>query len=254
MSVPLHHPLLPALPMLGLGSAEDPDPEAMAAAVAAALESGITLINSGQNYGSEPAIGEGLRRAGVEATAGAFLLCKVDLATRSHEDPARRMRRQVESSCRNFGVERLSAVALHWPLCLDAPADEAEHRAVRKAAWQELELMVDEGVVGCLGVSNFTPPLLDEVMGCAPCARLVGTPCTRVVYPPCTRRIPALHTRAVHPPSHRLRYARHPPALNEVEFSPVCLPAGAAAPARVPCTRAFTGGRRVSVRSQVAAV
>ena len=105
------------IPRLGLGSAEGPPHEAMASAVDAAVRSGVLMIDTAQNYGSEAAIGDGLRRSGRDDV---FVLCKVDLCTRSREDPRRRMRRQVTESKRKLG--RVDAVALHWPLLLDAPA------------------------------------------------------------------------------------------------------------------------------------
>ena len=165
-----------AIPRLGLGSAEGPPHEAMASAVEAAVRSGVLMIDTAQNYGSEAAIGDGLRRSGRDDV---FVLCKVDLCTRSREDPRRRMRRQVTESKRKLG--RVDAVALHWPLLLDAPS-EADARAVRADAWRELEAMVDEGLVGCLGLSNFDVELMDEIIA----------------------------------------LARHPPVLNEVEMSPRC--------------------------------
>lgn len=166
-----------AIPRLGLGSAEGPPHEAMASTVDAALRSNILLMDTAQNYGSEAAIGEGLRRSGRD---DAFVLCKVDLCTRGHEDPRRRMRRQLTESKRKLG--RVDAVALHWPILLDAPASDADARAVRADAWRELEAMVDEGLVECLGLSNFDVKLMDEIIA----------------------------------------LARHPPVLNEVELNPRC--------------------------------
>ena len=93
------------------------------------------------------------------------------------------MRRQVTESWRKPG--RVDAVALHWPLLLDAPASEDDARAVRADAWRELEAMVDEGLVGCLGLSNFDVELMDEIIA----------------------------------------LARHRPVLNEVEVNPRCFQA-----------------------------
>ena len=62
----LTHPLLPSLPMLGLGTADNGGgDEIMAGAVATASQHGVRLFDTAQNYGSEAALGEGLRRAGL---------------------------------------------------------------------------------------------------------------------------------------------------------------------------------------------
>mmetsp|Transcript_4349 Transcript_4349/g.12784 ORF Transcript_4349/g.12784 Transcript_4349/m.12784 type:complete len:330 (-) Transcript_4349:35-1024(-) len=151
------------LPAIGLGSAEGPAFEAMADAVAVAMRGGMTLVDCAQNYGSEKAVGEGLRRSGV-ARENAFVLCKVDLCSRAAEDPKARMRRQVARSLENLGCDYVDGVAFHWPLALDKPVGDDEARSLRVDAWRELEMMVEEGLVGCLGVSNFSPALLDELL------------------------------------------------------------------------------------------
>ena len=172
------------MPRVGLGSAESPPFESMAAAVHAAVDAGVGLIDTAQNYGSEKAVGEGLRRsrAGGKPREAAFVLAKVDLCSLASEDPRARMRRQVGSTLTNLDVEFLDAVAFHWPLCLDRHVNEEEARRVRKEAYQELELMVDKGLIRSLGLSNFNVQQMDEV----------------------------------------IELARHRPVLNEIEFSPVC--------------------------------
>ena len=171
-----------SLPRVGLGSAEGPDFEKMAKAVEAGCASGVLLVDTAQNYGSEEAVGEGLRRFGKREAV--FVLAKVDLCTREREAPKARMRRQVSRSLARMGLDYLDAVALHWPLLLDAPrdVDGLDARSVRLEAWRELEAMVDEGLVRHLGLSNFDVGLMDET----------------------------------------LALSRIPPALNEIELSPRC--------------------------------
>lgn len=156
--------------MLGLGTAGAAGLDAkMADAVCAATKDvGVRLIDTAQNYGSEAAIGDGLRRSGVtQAADGLFISAKVDLASRAFEEPVARVRRQVGRTLERLGVARLDAVVIHWPLCLDKPCAEAEHAAARRAAWGALEALVAEGVVGAIGVSNWSVPLLDELLGFA---------------------------------------------------------------------------------------
>mmetsp|Transcript_14589 Transcript_14589/g.43567 ORF Transcript_14589/g.43567 Transcript_14589/m.43567 type:complete len:376 (-) Transcript_14589:33-1160(-) len=174
----------PPVPRMGLGSADAPDAEAMAEAVRTAVEAygpaRRLVVDTAQNYGSEAAVGEGLRRSGRRGDA--FVLCKIDLCSRAREDPAKRVARQIHRSLETMGLEYVEALVFHWPLALDQPVDADEARAIRKAAWQEAERFVDLGLVVFLGVSNFTPELLDEI----------------------------------------LAFARHKPILNEVELSPYC--------------------------------
>lgn len=189
-AVPSHHPLVPSLPMLGMGTADnDAGDEAMASAVhAAAALHGVRLFDTAQNYGSEAALAEGLRRAALPRSA-LYLSAKVDLCSPEREDPAARVRRQVASTldnlrCAGVGVgaaaHALDSVVIHWPICLDSAA--ADHGAARRGAWGALEALVAEGTVGSIGVSNWTAPLLGEL----------------------------------------LAHAVVRPAVNQVEFSPAC--------------------------------
>lgn len=156
---------VPPLPRVGLGSAEGPPSEAMAAAVAAAVGAGVGLVDTAQNYGSEAAIGDGLRRC--DPAAARFLLCKVDLCSRGREDPRARMRRQAARSRAALGVDSVDCLALHWPIPLDAPVSAADARSIRADAWRELEALVDEGYAKSLGLSNFDSDGIDEILAIA---------------------------------------------------------------------------------------
>ena len=177
------HPLLPSLPVLGLGTGGVPPSEISkptVESIVAALTNGVQLIDVAENYG-EASLGEGLRQAGFLADA-AFTLCKCDLAPPSLEAPEKRVRRQVMRTLKHVGRSKLDAVVIHWPICLAPVKSYAEHAEARKGCWRGLEALVDEGKIGYIGVSNYTVDLLDEL----------------------------------------LSYARIQPSINEIEFSPAC--------------------------------
>ena len=158
-----------SMPRIGLGSAESPPFDSMAVAAQTAVEIGVGLIDTAQNYGSEAAVGEGLRRSRVAGNVrdDAYILAKVDLCSCLYEDARARMRRQVQSTLSNLDVQFLDTVAFHWPLLLDKPVSDKEAAAVRRAAYNELELMVDEGLVHSIGLSNFNVETMDEVISFA---------------------------------------------------------------------------------------
>jgi len=154
----------------------------MSTAVNVAFHNGIRLVDTAQNYGTMKGIQRGLWREGGEAHSQMFIICKVDLATTDFENTEERMRRQVWASIKKLNVRWLDAAVIHWPICLDAPASQKEQAMVRRRAWTALEQLVIERRIDHLGVSNWTPELLDELSS----------------------------------------YARIQPSLNQVEFSPLC--------------------------------
>jgi diketogulonate reductase-like aldo/keto reductase len=157
-------PLLPRfrMPILGLGTAAHGDGNTdgtLENIVSDAAQTGIRLFDTAQNYGSEVGVGYGLAKCGV-ARECMFLSTKVDLD--SKEDPVERMRRQVNSSLRNLQTDYLDSVIIHWPVCLND--QKADHKTIRKLSWKALESMVDEGLIRNIGVSNWTPDLIDELL------------------------------------------------------------------------------------------
>ena len=150
--------------MLGLGTADnEKGDDSMAEAVRfGTQECGVQMLDTAQNYGSERAIGNGLR--GAERSS-IFIGTKVDLASASFEDPRQRVRRQVTSSLSNMGLTYIDSVVIHWPVCLNDA--EADHKLARISAWRALEELHHARVVRHIGLSNWSPDLLDELLATA---------------------------------------------------------------------------------------
>ena len=163
-TVPARHKLLSDLPMLGLGTADNEKGDAsMAEAIRyGTQECGVQMLDTAQNYGSEIAIGKGLRGT---RRSSVFIGTKVDLASASFEDPRQRVRRQVASSLSNMGLTYIDSVVIHWPVCLDDA--EADHKLARAHAWQALEELHHARIVRHIGVSNWSSNLLDELLATA---------------------------------------------------------------------------------------
>ena len=49
----------------------------------------------------------------------------------------------MESSLRLMGTDRLDALLIHWPICLDRA--NADHQAARLGAWRAMEQLVHDG-------------------------------------------------------------------------------------------------------------
>lgn len=124
--------MLTAVPRLGLGTAVFRDGNhdgTLANVVTRAIKQGVRLFDTAQNYGSEQGIAEGLRDAQIPR-GQIWISGKVDL--NSTEDPAVRMKRQLESSLGHLGSDYMDSLCIHWPVCLDDP--NADHAYVRRAS------------------------------------------------------------------------------------------------------------------------
>jgi len=132
---------------IGLGTYQNTDSEECASTVARALEMGYRHVDTAQMYGNEAAVGEGVRRADVPREA-VTVATKVHPENLAYDDVVE----STEASLDRLGLETVDLLYVHWPV--DAYDPEAT-----LAAFDELRR---SGAVRHIGLSNFTPELLEE--------------------------------------------------------------------------------------------
>ena len=114
-------------------------------AVAAAIGSGYRMIDTAEAYGNEAEVGEGIRRSGVDRRE-LFLVTKVNF--RSYENAEQ----TVMQSLAGLQTDYIDLLLLHWPF------------ANYYAAWRALEKLYADGRVRAIGVSNFEPDRLLDLI------------------------------------------------------------------------------------------
>lgn len=140
------------VPALGLGTWQitgDACPEA----VADALEIGYRHIDTAQLYENEAEIGQALSESGVDR-ADLFLTTKISPGNLAPEN----LRRSVDRSLDKLQTDYVDLLMVHWP------AGDFEMNGTLDA----LANQHAEGNAHRLGVSNFTPDLLEAAMDRAP--------------------------------------------------------------------------------------
>ena len=134
------------MPRLGLGTFRSTDPQECEDAVLEALRIGYRLIDTAQAYGNEAYIGKALSKTDVPRE-DLFIVTKVWF--RNFE----KAYDSVIQSMKDLGVDYLDLVLLHWPF------------GDTYAAWRDLEKLYKEGLVRSIGVSNYEPDrLVDLIM------------------------------------------------------------------------------------------
>jgi diketogulonate reductase-like aldo/keto reductase len=136
-----------AIPAIGYGTMEFPQPDHAPGLVAHAIECGYRHIDTARKYGSEQWVGEGIRATGI-AREELFVTTKVT------EDNAREadFARSVETSLKTMGLDYVDLLLIHWPQPKVPLAETLG--ALRRAKSQ--------GLTRHIGVSNFTVALLEE--------------------------------------------------------------------------------------------
>ena len=132
------------IPMLGFGTFKASGEECEAS-VLAAIRAGYRLIDTAEAYNNEEYVGNAIVKSGVPREE-LFITTKVNF--RSYENA----RAIVEQSLAKLQVEYLDLVLLHWPF------------GNYYAGWRQLEELYEEGKIRAIGVSNFNPDRLIDLL------------------------------------------------------------------------------------------
>lgn len=138
------------MPALGFGVFQTP-PETTAASVAEALRVGYRLIDTAASYFNEREVGEGIRRSGLDRSE-VFIETKIWISDYGYDETLH----SFEKSASKLGVEQRDLLLLHQPVPTQFDKTVEAYRA--------LETLLADGRVRAIGVSNFMPELLADLL------------------------------------------------------------------------------------------
>lgn len=133
-----------AMPLLGFGVFQIPDAEECERSVSEALRAGYRLIDTAAAYGNEEAVGNAIKRSGV-AREELFVTTKLWIQDAGRE----RAKPAFERSLRRLQLEYVDLYLIHQPF------------GDVYGAWRAMEELYQEGRMRAIGVSNFHP---DRIM------------------------------------------------------------------------------------------
>lgn len=139
------------IPRVGLGVFRAPRGETTRAAVRAALAAGYRHVDTAAVYGNEADVGAAIRESGVPRDE-VFVTTK--LWNQDHGEEA--ALRAFEASLARLGLGYVDLYLVHWPV-----------PGLRLATWRALERLHAEGRARSIGVSNYMPRHLDELLAVA---------------------------------------------------------------------------------------
>lgn len=138
------------LPALGFGVFQIPEQETEAA-VAEALRVGYRHIDTAASYGNEQGVGEAIRNSGIDRQQ-IFVETKLWISDYGYEKALH----GFEKSAAKLGLEQIDLLLLHQPLTTDFDRTLGAYRA--------LERLCTAGKVRAIGVSNFMPEVLEQLL------------------------------------------------------------------------------------------
>lgn len=135
------------MPKLGFGVFQIADQEQCKQAVLDAVSLGYRLIDTAASYGNEEAVGAAIRCCGVPREE-LFITTKLWISDASYEGAKRGFERSME----RLGLEYVDLYLIHQPL------------NDIYGAWRAMEELYKEGVIRAIGVSNFYPDRLADLI------------------------------------------------------------------------------------------
>jgi diketogulonate reductase-like aldo/keto reductase len=141
------------MPQLGLGTWQAEDGDETVEAIRSALDIGYRLIDTAAIYGNEESAGRAIEESGLKRE-DIFVTTK--LWNDSHDFD--RALRAYDDSLARLGLDYADLYLIHWPV----PAQDKFTEA-----WRALEKLYEDKRVRAIGVSNFKPTHLDNLLASA---------------------------------------------------------------------------------------
>lgn len=113
--------------------------------VASAIKTGYRMIDTAEAYGNEKEVGEGIKASGIDRKE-LFIVTKVNF--KSYENAEQTVLQSLE----NLQTDYIDLLLLHWPF------------ANYYAAWRSLENLYKNVKIRAIGVSNFEPDQLLDLI------------------------------------------------------------------------------------------
>jgi diketogulonate reductase-like aldo/keto reductase len=135
------------MPVLGFGVFQIDDQKVCEKCVVDAIEAGYRLIDTAASYRNEEAVGRAIHRSGVPRE-DLFITTKLWLEDAGYE----RTKIAFESSLKKLQLDYLDLYLIHQPF------------GDVYGAWRAMEELYQEGKIKAIGVSNFSPDRLVDLI------------------------------------------------------------------------------------------
>ncbi|MDQ7093478.1 aldo/keto reductase [Desulfosporosinus sp. PR] len=135
------------MPILGYGVFQITDAAQCEQAVVEAISTGYRLIDTAASYGNEEAVGRAVKRCGISRDE-LFVTTKLWITDASYEGAKKAFYKSLDK----LGLDYLDLYLIHQPL------------NDYYGAWRAMEGLYQEGKVRAIGVSNFYPDRLVDLI------------------------------------------------------------------------------------------
>ena len=145
-----------AIPCIGYGTFKTPDSE-VKEAVLQALDVGYRHIDTAAYYDNENGIGQAIAETKVPREE-IFVTSKLWNGNRGYENTLR----AFDETMNKLKLSRLDLYLIHWPANRKQFGDRA--KSLNAETWAAFERLYEEGSIKAIGLSNFLPHHIEELL------------------------------------------------------------------------------------------
>ena len=154
------------IPNIGLGTWRMPESEQCEDMVLTAIDCGYRHIDTAYYYNNEKSVGQAIRKSGIHRN-DLFITSKLWNDYHGYQSTLDMFDETLES----LGTDYLDLYLIHWPNPLKFRDCWAESNA---ETWRAFEKLYRDGRIRTIGVSNFLPYHMDELLKTAEIAPMVN--------------------------------------------------------------------------------
>ena len=135
------------MPILGFGVYQINDQQVCEESVVEAIKAGYRLIDTAAIYGNEEGVGRAIKRSGIKREE-LFITTKLWISDAGYE----KAKKAFETSLKKLGLDFLDLYLIHQPY------------GDVYGSWRAMEELYKEGKIRAIGVSNFEPDRLIDLI------------------------------------------------------------------------------------------
>jgi len=159
---PGHSSTLANIPLIGFGTWNlKISSENTTDAVASAIETGYIHIDCAAAYGNQKDVGRGIKKGLGKVGKRRENIWVTSKLWNDHHAPDK-VEEGLDTTLEELGLEYLDLYLMHWPVGNHPKTGDLEYDYV--STWHAMEKLVKRGKVRHIGVSNFSPHQLHELI------------------------------------------------------------------------------------------
>ncbi|NDL68549.1 aldo/keto reductase [Anaerotalea alkaliphila] len=154
------------IPCIGFGTWQTPNGEVAVSSVLSAIEAGYRHIDTAQGYGNEESVGIAVKKSGVDRKQ-LFVTSKLANGEHGYEKTLA----AFEGTLERLDMEYIDLFLIHWP---NPIAFRDSWQEANAGTWKAFEELYKSGRIRSIGISNFRPHHIKELMKTATIAPMVN--------------------------------------------------------------------------------